>query len=146
MDVKASVVLFAVSAKMRIVHPPSSTQRGFVRIDHYSSKTGTWRLREIDADAYENALIEIHRIEAVMSDIPSIVERAPFSQLSRLRFLLNPCIQDNGVNKVMFRELQDEIDSIQASVAESEASRNVSSDNKELQKPFSQRLLVGNYG
>ena len=118
LDVELRVLCFTISAKMESIHQISS-RRGFVLIDHYSSKTGEWRHLEFDASVYEDAMTEVHRIEAEMSVIPDVVKRTPYNQLSRLRFVLRPCVQD-AKNIGLFVELQREIKTLQIQIAESE--------------------------
>ena len=104
---------------MESIHQTSS-QRGFVLVDHYSSKTGEWRHLQFDASVYEDAMTEVQRIEAGMTVIPDVVKRTPYNQLSCLRFVQRPCAQD-AKNIGLSLELQNEIKTLQIQIAESEA-------------------------
>ncbi|KAL9985833.1 hypothetical protein ACROYT_G008281 [Oculina patagonica] len=119
LDVEVRVLFFTISAKMENIHQ-SSSHRGFVLIDHYSSKTGEWRHLEFDTSGYQDAMTELHRIEAGMSVIPDVVKRTPYNQLSRLRLVVRPCAQD-AKNFGVFVELQNEIKTLQLQIAEYEA-------------------------
>ena len=77
---------------------------------------------KFDASQYQEALTEVHRIEADMSTIPDVVNRTPYKQLSRLRILAKPCAQENE-NIGLFIELRNEIKTLQIEIAESEALR-----------------------
>ena len=88
----------------------SSSQRGFVRIDHYSSKTGKWEEKEFSVDQYEEALAEVRQIEEQIYGIANIVRETPNDELSRLRYVLRPCVKTinhlplfNGLNDAINR-------------------------------------------
>ena len=121
LKVEVKVLFFTISKKMESIQQ-SSSQKGFVVIDHYSSKTGQWRHVEFDASQYQKALTEVHRIEADMSTIPDVVHRTPFSQLSHMRVVAKPYAQENE-NVGLFIELQNDIKTLQIEIAESEALR-----------------------
>ena len=77
---------------------------------------------EFDASQYQEALTEVHRIEADMSTIPDLVNRTLYNQFSRMRVVAKPCTQENE-NTSLFIELQNEIKTVQIEIAESEALR-----------------------
>lgn len=131
LDVELGVLFLTISAKMERIHH-SSCRKGFVLIDHYSSKTGQWRHLEFDANLYHDAMAEVRRIEAAMAVIPDVVKRTRYDQLSHLRFAVRPCVKDTKYVGV-FLELQNEIKTLKMRIAESETSRR-SEETERLRK------------
>ena len=94
----------------------SSSQRGFVRIDHYSSKTGKWEEKEFNVDQYKEALAEVQQIEEQMHGIANIVKETPNDELSHLRYMLRPCVKT--INHLpLFNDLYDAINSLEIIIA-----------------------------
>ena len=71
---------------------------------------------EFDGNSYGQALDEIKRIEAHMSDIPYIVSRTNSDTLPHLRMVVTPCVGE-GSKIALYLELQRRMNTIQASMA-----------------------------
>ena len=94
----------------------SSSQRGFIRIDHYSSKTGKWEEKEFNVDQYKEALAEVQQIEEQMYGITNIVRETPNNELSHLRYVLRPCVKT--INHLpLFNDLYDAINRLEIIIA-----------------------------
>ena len=126
------MLFFTISSKMESIHQ-SSSQKGFVRIDHYSSKTGKWRQSEFGADRYKEALAEVQRIEEEMLNIAKTVNDTPNDQLSRLHFAVRPRVRDTK-NVALYLELYNVINYAKMQLAELQlAKTNTADKTKELQ-------------
>ena len=113
----------------------SSSQTGFVRIDHYLSKTGEWKLSEFNAGEYQDALTEVQRIEAGIFTLARIVSETPNEQISRLRFVLRPCAKDTK-NLALYVELHSTINQLQMQLKEKETKSGITDQTKELKACF----------
>ena len=112
----------------------SSSQKGFVRIDNYSSKTGEWKLKEFDADEYQNALEEVQRIEDGIRTLAKTVSETPNDQLSRLRFVVRPCAKDIK-NVPLYIEVSNTINQLKMQLAELKESKSgITDQTKELER------------
>lgn len=115
LEVKVQVFFFAISSKMESIQQ-SSSQRGFVRINHYSSKTGKWDEKEFNVDQYKEALAEVQQIEEQMYGIANIVRETPNNELSHLRYVLRPCVKT--INHLpLFNDLYDAINRLELIIA-----------------------------
>jgi len=114
-EVKVQVFFFTISSKMENIQQ-SSSQRGFVRIDHYSSKTGKWEEKEFNVDQYKEALTEVQQIEEQMHGIANIVRETPNDELPHLRYVLRPCVKT--INHIpLFNDLYDAINRLEMVIA-----------------------------
>lgn len=129
LEIKVRVLFFTISSKMENIYQ-SSSQRGFVRIDHYSSKTGEWKKSEFDADGYKDALKEVQQIEEDMYGIAKIVSETPNDKLSHLRFLVRPCAK-HVKNFPLFIELRKAINQLQMQLTELKEAKNETTDKTE---------------
>ena len=123
-----------ISSKMESICQ-SSSQKGFVRIDHYLSKTGEWKLKEFYADGYQNALEEVQRIEDGIRTLAKTVSETPNDQLSRLRFVLRPCAKDIK-NVPLYIEVSNTINQLQMQLEEllKESKSGITNQTKELER------------
>ena len=133
MEIKAKVLFMTISSKMESICQ-SSSQKGFVRIDHYSSKTGEWKLKEFYADGYQNALEEVQRIEDGIRTLAKTVSETPNDQLSRLRFVVRPCAKDIK-NVPLYIEVSNTSNQLQMQLAELKESKSgITDQTKELER------------
>ncbi len=114
-EIKARVLFFSISAKMKSIHQSSQVQ-GLVRIDHYSSLTRGWKKTEFSGDCYGEALAEVERIEDHMCNIPNIVNKHRYEDLPHMRLVLSPNVADAN-NIALYLELQGCINAVHIGLA-----------------------------
>ena len=132
-EVKVKVLFFTISSKVAESINQSSSQKVFIRINHYSSKTAEWRQSEFGADKYEEALAEVQRIEEEMLNMAKTVGGTPNDQLSRLHFVVRPRVKDTK-NVSLYIELYNVINYARMQLAELQVAKTDTADKiKELE-------------
>ncbi|KAL9985827.1 hypothetical protein ACROYT_G008275 [Oculina patagonica] len=114
-EIKARVIFFSISAKMKSIHQSSQVQ-GFVQIDHYSSFTREWKRTEFSGDRFDEALAAVERIENYMCNIPNFVNKHRYEDLPHMRLVLRPNLGDNN-NIALYLELQGCINAVHIGLA-----------------------------
>ena len=127
LDVKVRVLFFTISAKMKSLSQ-NSRVKGFVQIDHYSSKAEKWTRENYEADRYEEAMKKVLKLENNMSKIPSVVDKTMNDKLHRMRYVVTLSPGHTTEKMALYLELQSTITILQQRLAELKANESQTSD------------------